>query len=217
MKDIHPRPLAKFLCKFVYKTPYGIGLGSPWTMELAIRDIGRPKILFAALCSAITKPFGVRGVFYKIVGDKGRAIDGPCEYTLPPYNHYAKLAPENPDQVAAELQSYTGCQVVIIDANDLGCEVLGRSGPDVDVALCKQIFSDNPLGQESQQTPMAIVRKAETEQENPDAAAQAVPLDAENGVPVDGQEETPDTPDTAVPSDVMETETETDMPEEENA
>ena len=27
MKDIHPRPLAKFLCKFVLKTPYGIGLG----------------------------------------------------------------------------------------------------------------------------------------------------------------------------------------------
>ncbi len=26
MKDIHPRKLAKILCKFVLKTPYGIGL-----------------------------------------------------------------------------------------------------------------------------------------------------------------------------------------------
>ena len=33
MKDIKPRPLAKFLCKFVLKTPYGIGLGIPETME----------------------------------------------------------------------------------------------------------------------------------------------------------------------------------------
>ena len=35
--DIKPSRLAKILCKFVYKSPYGIGLGSPWTMELALR------------------------------------------------------------------------------------------------------------------------------------------------------------------------------------
>ncbi|MCR5484532.1 MAG: coenzyme F420-0:L-glutamate ligase, partial [Clostridiales bacterium] len=51
--DIHPSKLAKLLCKFVYKSPYGIGLGSPWTMQLAIQDIGVPKILFAGLCSAV--------------------------------------------------------------------------------------------------------------------------------------------------------------------
>ena len=50
--EIKPSRLAKFLCKFVYKSPYGIGLGSPWTMELALRDVGAPKILFAAFCSA---------------------------------------------------------------------------------------------------------------------------------------------------------------------
>ncbi|MFR3992087.1 MAG: hypothetical protein ACLTY5_05935 [Angelakisella sp.] len=45
MKDIKPRPLAKFLCKFVLKTPYGIGLGIPETMEMAIkrmRDFPHP-------------------------------------------------------------------------------------------------------------------------------------------------------------------------------
>ena len=89
--EIKVSPLANFLCKFVYKSPYGIGLGSPWTMELAIRDIGVPKILLAAFCSAVTKPFGKRGVFYKIVGDAGRAIDGPCDYTLPPYNTMQSL------------------------------------------------------------------------------------------------------------------------------
>ena len=40
MKDIHPRPLAKFLCKFVLKTPYGIGLGIPETMEMALQECG---------------------------------------------------------------------------------------------------------------------------------------------------------------------------------
>jgi F420-0:gamma-glutamyl ligase-like protein len=157
--DIKVTPLAKFLCRFVQKTSYGIGLGSPWTMQLAIDDIGRPKIFFAAFCSAVTKPFGKRGVFYKIVGDKGRAIDGPCSYTLPPYNHCAKLAPKDPDKVAKTLEDHTGCQVAIMDANDIGREVLGVSNPNVDVEMCKAIFADNPLGQTSQQTPIAIVRK----------------------------------------------------------
>ncbi|MDR3313592.1 MAG: coenzyme F420-0:L-glutamate ligase [Oscillospiraceae bacterium] len=153
--------LAKFLCKFVYKSPYGIGLGSPWTMQLAIEDIGIPKIFLAAFCSAVTKPFGMRGVFYNIVGDKGRAIDGPCDYTLPPYNHYAKLAPKNPDAVAARLRDHLGGNaVVVIDANDIGREVLGRSDPSISIALCKQIFADNPLGQKSECTPLCLVRRA---------------------------------------------------------
>lgn len=43
--DIHPSRLAKFLVRFVYKSPHGIGLGSPWTMELAIREAGALRIL----------------------------------------------------------------------------------------------------------------------------------------------------------------------------
>lgn len=164
IEDIKPSRLAKFLCKFVYKSPYGIGLGSPWTMELALRDVGAPLILFAAFCSAITKPFGMRGVFYKIVGDRARAIDGPCSYTLPPYNHYAKLAPKDPDKVAQSLSDYLGNEVIIIDANDIGREILGKSKTSLTNEQINAIFADNPLGQGSQQTPMAIVRKViETE------------------------------------------------------
>jgi len=165
INEIKPSFLARFLCKFVFKTPCGIGLGSPWTMELAIRELGRAKILFAAFCSAITKPFGIRGVFYRICGDKARAIDGPCDYTLPPYNHYAKLAPDRPDEVAAELMEKTGCPVVIIDANDLGVEVLGKSSGLPDASFLKAIFKDNPLAQSSEQTPLCIVRKIENLEE----------------------------------------------------
>lgn len=161
--EIKPSKTAKFLCKFVYKTPYGIGLGSPWTMELAIREIGRPKIFFAAACSAVTKLFGVRGVFYRICGTKARAIDGPCDCTLPPYNTYAKLAPKDPDKVAKTLSEHTGVPVVIIDANDLGVEVLGRSSKKIEIDFCKAVFKDNPLDQSRQQTPMCIVR-AHTEE-----------------------------------------------------
>lgn len=159
ISEIQVSRLANFLYRFVYKSPYGIGLGSPWTMELAIRDIGRPKILLAAFCAAVTKLFGFHGVFYQIVGMKGRAIDGPCDCTIPPYNRYAKFAPENPEQVARSLSKATGHEVVVIDSNDLSCEVLGKSGEHLSSALLKQIFADNPLGQGRQQTPIAIVRK----------------------------------------------------------
>lgn len=159
IKDIKPSWLARFLVMFVHKSPYGIGLGSPWTMELSLREAGIPRILFAAFVSAITKPFGIKGLFYIIAGKSVAAIDGPCHYTLPPYNEYAKLGPKNPNKVVRELKNKFGYEVVIIDANDLGVSVLGKSSNKITDDFCKKIFRDNPLGQSSQQTPIAIVRK----------------------------------------------------------
>ena len=159
IKDIHPSWLAKLLVKFVHKSPYGIGLGSPWTMELAIREVGALRILVGALAAVLTKPFGMKGVFYRVVGNNINAIDGPCDYTLPPYNDYAKLGPAKPMKVAKELSATIGCDVVIIDANDLGAAVLGKSNPAITDAFCKAVFKDNPLGQSTQQTPICIVRK----------------------------------------------------------
>ena len=49
--QIKPRPLARFLCKFVYKNPHGIGLRMPETMEMALRECGTIRILFSASCS----------------------------------------------------------------------------------------------------------------------------------------------------------------------
>lgn len=159
IKDIKPSLLAKFLVKFVHKSPYGIGLGSLWTMELAIREAGALRMLVGAFAAAITKPFGIRGVFYRVVGKNINAIDGPCSYTLPPYNSYAKLAPSNPENEAKNIQHEIGCAVVIIDANDLGAAVLGKSDKNISDAFCKDVFKDNPLGQSSEQTPLCIVRK----------------------------------------------------------
>lgn len=157
IKDIKPSWLAKTLVKFVLKPSWGIGLGSPWTMELALREAGAPRILFAALCSALTKPFGVRGVFYRVAGKNINAIDGPTPYTLPPYNEYAKLAPKDPDKVAKDLMEKFNVPVAIIDANDIGVQVLGAS-KGVDKELIRGIFKDNPLGQTTEQTPLCIVR-----------------------------------------------------------
>ena len=159
IEEIKVSRLAKILSHFVVKTNYGIGLGMPETMELCIREVGRVKVLWAAFCAAIGKLFGKHGVFYNICGMKARAIDGPCEYTLPPYNHYAKMAPDKPDEVAERLTKYLGVDVVIIDANDIGANVLGKPRKDMPDEFPIPAFKDNPLDQCSQQTPIAIVRK----------------------------------------------------------
>lgn len=159
ISEIRPSFLAKLLVKFVHKSPYGIGLGSMWTMELALREAGVPRMLFAAFASAVTKPFGMRGVFYKVVGNNINAIDGPCAYTLPPYNGYAKLGPKDPGQAAQAISRAIGHPVVIIDANDLGVAILGKSDSDIPDEFCKAVFKDNPLGQSKEQTPLCIVRR----------------------------------------------------------
>ena len=160
ISEIKPGWFAKFLVKFVYKSPYGIGLGSPYTMQLAVEDVGVPRLLLGCAAALVTKPFGVRGAFYKVCGPRAYAIDGPCDYTLPPYNKYAKMAPKNPDKVARKLKEQLGHEVIVLDANDLNVDILGKSSKDLDVKFLKALFKDNPLGQSSQQTPVAIVRKA---------------------------------------------------------
>ncbi len=158
MKDIKPRPLARFLCRFVLKTPWGIGLGIPETMEMALRECGVFRILFAALISAVGKLFGQRGWFYNIAGDKARAIDGPCDYTIPPYNEYVVLAPDKPDEVAREISAAVGVPAAVVDINDLGGVILGVSDSGMDKELLTRILKDNPLGQKSNQTPVGIIR-----------------------------------------------------------
>jgi FOG: GGDEF domain len=177
MKYIHPRPLARFLCKFVQKTPYGIGLGIPETMEMALQECGTIRILFAAVVSAVGKLFGKRGWFYIVAGDKARAIDGPCDFTLPPYNEYVVLGPLNPDDAAREGAAASGCrQVAVVDANDLGCNILGVSDPAMDKVWIARAIADNPLGQTNEQTPIGIIRRLPETPKSP--AEPAAPLPA---------------------------------------
>jgi hypothetical protein len=158
ISDIRPGRLARLLERFVTRPGYGIGLGSAETMELAIREVGAPRILLAAAASAVTKPFGVHGVFYRVAGPQAKAIDGPTAYTIPPYNQAATLGPRDPDDAARAMAAALGVPVAIIDANDAGCAVLGAS-PGLDRRFVERLFADNPLGQAREQTPICVVRE----------------------------------------------------------
>lgn len=158
MDEIRPGRLARLLVRFVTRPGYGIGLGTAETMQLAIDEVGAPRILFAAAASAVTKPFGIHGVFYRLAGRQASAIDGPTSYTIPPYNQAATLGPKHPDRAARAIAAAIDAPVAIIDANDAGCAVLGAS-PGVDRRFVERLFADNPLGQAREQTPIAVVRE----------------------------------------------------------
>jgi F420-0:gamma-glutamyl ligase-like protein len=162
VEDITPRRLALFLSKFVVRTPYGIGLGMPETMEMALRECGTIRILFAAAVSAVTKLFGRKGDFYRIAGDKARAIDGPTSGTIPPYNKAVVLGPERPREVARHLKELIGgsAEVAVVDINDLGGNILGSTLDKAGEKRLVAILKDNPLGQGHQSTPLGVVRTA---------------------------------------------------------
>jgi hypothetical protein len=158
MTSIRPGRLARLLVRFVTRPGYGIGLGTAETMQLAIDEVGAPRILLAATVSGLTKPFGVHGLFYRIAGRQAAAIDGPTSYTIPPYNQAATLGPRDPGKAARAISEAIGAPVAVIDANDAGCNVLGLSA-GVERRFVERLFADNPLGQAGEQTPICVVRR----------------------------------------------------------
>ncbi len=150
--------LARFLSRFVTKTPVGIGLGSPETMQLAIEELGIIRIMAASFVGAVGKIFGIKGLFYIITGHKARSIDGAVPYAIPPFNTHVSKGPLNANKVAKIICEKINTPVAIVDANDIGVNILGVSN-GLDKKLVAKIIKDNPLGQTDEQTPIGIIRE----------------------------------------------------------
>ena len=159
-KDIKPGFWAKRLYRFASSSKHGRGVNDAHVMQLAIDLAGLPRILWAAFCSAIGKMFGKRGIFYKIAGHGINGIDGMYAYSaFEVYRDMALLNPKEPDKVCAEVEEALGIPTVLVDANDLGVNVFGKSPSMVmaDQDLCA-IIKDNPAGQGDAQTPLILIR-----------------------------------------------------------
>lgn len=163
--DIKARPLATWLSKRVVKVSYGVGLGMPESMEMALREVGTPRILFAAAVSVVSKLFGRTGDFYRVAGKKARGIDGPGYGTIPPYDEYVVLTAARPYELSRELKEVFAeagkdVEVLIIDINDIGGNVLGSTFANrkQQEALAQRVLADNPHGQGEESTPIGLVR-----------------------------------------------------------
>jgi len=152
--------LSKILIKFVKKWPNDPGFRNAKKMQLVIDICGAPTVLFAAFISSITKPFGIRGLFYKICGNQVSEIDGFAPGTIPPYDKYAVLGPKDPDKVCDNLAEKFNLQFAIVDANNIDVTVLGTSqNLQISKSELRLAFIDNPIGQGLEQTPICIVRE----------------------------------------------------------
>lgn len=159
-KDIKLSFWAKFLSRFVNVTPAGESVGNPYKMQIAINNAGILRILFAAACAAIGKLFGIKGVFYKIAGNGVSGIDGFCRDAFDYYLDKGILNPDKPNEVCDEIKEKLGINCMIVDANDLGVEILGKSSSiNYSEEELKGMIKDNPAGQANQQTPMILIRE----------------------------------------------------------
>lgn len=157
--------LARLLAKRVRNyagTPQfrGLGHGTAPAMQLLIEEASYPRTLLAAAVSALTRPLGIKGAFYYLVGKQAKSIDCPMSWTIPEFKDYAKRAPHDPDGVAREVKKHFGVETVIVDANYRGAFSLGKSTSAITEKFIQELSRDNPAGQDSEMTPFFIVRKA---------------------------------------------------------
>lgn len=163
VEEIKPSWLAKFLASKVKKVTYGVGLGTPETMEMAIREVGALRCLLGAMVHAITRLFGRSGDFYRVTGWKTAVIDHGWDDSLPEYCHKVILGPKDPDTTCEVISKRIGAGVCLVDVNDIGgSNVLGASA-GIDRRLVEDAIRDNPLGQGLEQTPIGILRQVEAE------------------------------------------------------
>jgi tetratricopeptide (TPR) repeat protein len=155
LEMITPEGMAKQLSKFVGK----IGpLHSPAGMQGAILEAGRTKVLLGAAAGAAGKLVGKRGWFYRVAGPGAAMIDDVAA-ALPPHDHHLLFGPGRPDRLSEELAAALGCHVCVVDANHLtGAWVVGASA-GVDRKWVEKVLSDNPAGNEDEQTPIVLIRK----------------------------------------------------------
>lgn len=159
-KDVKVSGLAKFLSKFAMRTDAGVGVDCPYKMQFAINICGRTKVIFAAIASGITKLFGVRGTFYKIVGQEVSGLDGFYNKVFEDYGEFGIRIPENSEKVCQEIYDQLGINAMVVDANDINVEIYGKNKElDKDTEFLRKVIKDNPAGQSKQLTPIILIRK----------------------------------------------------------
>ncbi len=159
-EDVKPGLMAKFLCRFVHQTSAGPGAGLPEKMQFAINHCGAFTVFWAAVRAGFDKLRGVKGTFYHITGPEVAGLDGFYGKDIESYSDMGIRIPENPDLVCDEIYEKTGVVSMIVDANALSQEVLGKASViQEETNVLEGMIRDNPAGQEKQLTPFILIRE----------------------------------------------------------
>ena len=158
--QVKPGFWANLLWRFAGINTTGVGAHEPYKMQMIIDICGLPRVLLAAALSAVTKLFGMHGVFWRVCGHGVAGIDGfypRSSFQL--YHELALINPDNPNELCEELYQQTGIPVVLMDANDLQRDQLGKNKdfPLTDAQI-QDAMADNPSGQGDELTPLILIR-----------------------------------------------------------
>jgi tetratricopeptide (TPR) repeat protein len=176
VETIEPSSVATFLSRFV--SDKTAPLGSPHGMQVAIDEVGIHRIFLGlfggvydkVVCRTAGKFLGALGLkdlaarmkdaqgsFYRIAGAQTALIDD-MSGGMPPYDHHVIKGPRNPDGLARLIKKRLGLDACIVDANDMQRAWVVGASDGVDRKYLESVLSDNPAGNEDQQTPIVVVK-----------------------------------------------------------
>jgi F420-0:gamma-glutamyl ligase len=158
ISTVRPGRLARYLAAHVHPRTDSKGLAVPEKMEYVIRAVGYPRIVAAAVSTALTRPLGMHGTFYRMAGSVARDVDGG----RPPYEHvlFPPLDTKDAQRMCADLERALDIGVSIVDLNDYGGSIRAVSPRSLSAKTLAAVLGDNPLGQRLTSTPFVLVRPA---------------------------------------------------------
>ncbi|PSB24669.1 F420-0:Gamma-glutamyl ligase [Stenomitos frigidus ULC18] len=152
--EVKPGWVARRLCYLFLPTS---SLATACGLQTLVDLVGPVRVLVAFLVGAIAKVLGKPGVFYQLAGEQARLIDDVTG-TIPPYDQFIVLGPDNPQQVVDQIKRETGLSAAIVDVNDLRAVKVLAASSDLSVPFLKQALIKNPAGNASEQTPVVLIR-----------------------------------------------------------
>lgn len=152
--DIKPGWVAKRICYFFMPTS---SLATACGMQTLVDIVGPVRVLMAFFGGSIAKILGKPGMFYQFAGEQARLIDDVTG-TLPPYDQFIVLGPENPQQVVEQIKQATGLDAAIVDVNDLKAVKILAATSNVSDSFLEEALRSNPAGNADEQTPVVLIR-----------------------------------------------------------
>jgi len=154
IEDISPGYFATRISRFFKQDA---SLSSPYSLQMAIEEVGLWRIILAFLLGTGGKIIGRSGDFSRVAGRAAATIDDPPG-TMPPFDKCVVLGPARPFKVAQYIKEKTGMDAVVVDANDLGrVDVLGSTLKDNHIIV--KALAHNPQGNADEQTPIVLIRR----------------------------------------------------------
>lgn len=154
-ETVRPGFWARLLCRFPGKDG---SLATPQAMQLAIGEVGTARILMGAAAAFLGKIIRRKGDFYRVAGRQLAFIDDVAG-TMWPFERHIILGPKDPGKIVAGIKEAIGAEAAIVDVNDKGNVDILAASDGIDQKQLIRDLSDNPLGNDDQQTPIVILKK----------------------------------------------------------